>query len=208
MADPASSRRGRPRDPEIEEAILAAARAQLLDRGYAALSLSEVAAAAGTNRPSLYRRWKSKDELVEAALRDGYERQLASLPALELDEMSGRGGFESLICRIDPRRVDDRALTLFGGVLAESGRQPDVLDAMTRYGVGPRADDFREGIRVLQDQKKLRPEIDVETLLRTCLGVYLSDVLVDETTSRFELAHRLANLLWPVVAPEGSGVGE
>ncbi|MFD4957757.1 TetR/AcrR family transcriptional regulator [Microbacterium sp. NPDC058389] len=194
-------RAGRPRDPEIEEAILDATRSQLLDHGYAALSLTDIAAAAGTSRPAVYRRWRGKDELVHAALRDGYDKQRATLAPLELDEMSGRGGFESLICRLDPRRIDPRALSLFGGVLAESDRQPELLEAMSMYGVGPRVDDFRDGIRVLQEQEKLRAEIDVETLLRTCLGAYLSDVLVGETVSRFELASKVATLLWPLVAP-------
>ena len=197
----ATPRAGRPRSPEIEEAILDAARAQLLDRGYAALSLSDVATAAGTSRPALYRRWKSKDELVEAALRDGYDRQHATLDPLNLDEMTGRGAFESLICRIDPRRVDNRALALYGGVLAESERQPEILEAMQKYGVGPRADDFRDGIVTLQKQGKLRAAIDVESLVRACLGVYLGDALIGETASRFNLAHEVASLLWPTVAP-------
>src|SRR5688500_7351430 len=38
--------------------------------GYAKLSTNRVAAAAGTGKAALYRRWRNKDELVRDALRD------------------------------------------------------------------------------------------------------------------------------------------
>lgn len=59
---------GRPRDPAIDEAVLATAVRHLARYGYAGLSLAAVATEAGTTRPALYRRWAGKEELVVAAL--------------------------------------------------------------------------------------------------------------------------------------------
>lgn len=59
---------GRPRDPDIDAAVLAAARRQLATHGYDAMSLVAVAEEAGTTRQALYRRWPTKADLATAAI--------------------------------------------------------------------------------------------------------------------------------------------
>jgi AcrR family transcriptional regulator len=63
-------RQGRPPggSEPIVRSILEATLRQLGDRGFAALSVGEVAQAAGVNKTSIYRRWKHKSGLVVAAL--------------------------------------------------------------------------------------------------------------------------------------------
>jgi AcrR family transcriptional regulator len=53
-----SAQPGRPRDPQIDAAILGAALDALDDVGYAGLTLEDVARRAGTTKPALYRRWR------------------------------------------------------------------------------------------------------------------------------------------------------
>lgn len=64
----ADHRTGRPRDPEIDAAVLAAARRHLAAHGYDAMSVVAVAEEAGTTRQALYRRWPSKADLATAAI--------------------------------------------------------------------------------------------------------------------------------------------
>ena len=59
---------GRPRDPRIDSAILAATAELLVQIGYANLSLAAVAERAGTTKSALYRRWSSKAALVHEAV--------------------------------------------------------------------------------------------------------------------------------------------
>lgn len=70
-ADPSTldkvSGAGRPRDPRIDAAILAATAELLVNIGYSNLSLAAVAERAGTTKSALYRRWSSKAELVHEA---------------------------------------------------------------------------------------------------------------------------------------------
>jgi len=61
-------RTGSRRDPAIDEAVLAATRALLVQRGYAATSIDLIATTAGVSRPAVYRRWQSKAHLVHAAM--------------------------------------------------------------------------------------------------------------------------------------------
>jgi len=61
-------RRGRPRDPAADRAILEAARAVLARRGFTGTSMDEIARTAGVGKDTLYRRWKSKELLVQHVL--------------------------------------------------------------------------------------------------------------------------------------------
>ena len=61
-------RTGSRRDPAIDDAVLAATRALLVERGYAATSIDLIASTAGVSRPAVYRRWQSNAHLVHAAM--------------------------------------------------------------------------------------------------------------------------------------------
>lgn len=65
---PARSTPGRPRDGRIDAAIIAATRELILETGYPALSLSAIAARAGTTTAAIYRRWSGKAQLVHEAV--------------------------------------------------------------------------------------------------------------------------------------------
>lgn len=66
----------RRRGPVLERAILDAALEQLSTVGWGGLTMEGVAAGAQTGKAAVYRRWPSKEDLVEDALR-------AALPSLE-----------------------------------------------------------------------------------------------------------------------------
>lgn len=59
---------GRPRTPGVDQRILDAALAQLIQGGYATLRIDDVAAEAGVAKTTLYRRWTSKEALVADAV--------------------------------------------------------------------------------------------------------------------------------------------
>jgi AcrR family transcriptional regulator len=62
------ARAGRPRNREIDDAVLKATIAVLGDSGYGGLTLEAVARRAGTTKPAIYRRWSSRQRLVLDAL--------------------------------------------------------------------------------------------------------------------------------------------
>src|SRR5215469_8152773 len=67
MAEP-GPRRGRPRDPAVDEAVLAAAMELLADAGFARLTMEQVAARAGVGKASVYLRWPNKVTLLAEAI--------------------------------------------------------------------------------------------------------------------------------------------
>lgn len=56
--------RGRPRSERVDGAVAAAVRDLLDETGYQALSIEKVAARAGVGKAGIYRRWRSKAEMV------------------------------------------------------------------------------------------------------------------------------------------------
>jgi AcrR family transcriptional regulator len=69
MAEVDHRRGPRRRGMALETAILEAALAELSERGYAELSLERVASRAGTGNASVYRRWRTRAELVVDTMR-------------------------------------------------------------------------------------------------------------------------------------------
>jgi AcrR family transcriptional regulator len=70
---------GRPRDPELEKRLLAAAWSLLTRSGYDALTLTKVAAEADAHRTDVYRRWPNKARLVTDVLAE----HLPPIPAFD-----------------------------------------------------------------------------------------------------------------------------
>src|SRR3954468_17445690 len=88
--DGAASRPGgRPRDPALDEAIILATRARLVRDRYSRMTLGDIAADAGVSRPTLYRRWSTKLELVADALDYGFRKQ-RDLFDIDLSRLSPR----------------------------------------------------------------------------------------------------------------------
>ena len=81
------SRGGRPRDPSRDGVIRAAILRLLADVGYGALTMDAVAAEAGVGKATIYRRWRTKEELVVDTVADLTAEQATSpdTGALETD---------------------------------------------------------------------------------------------------------------------------
>jgi AcrR family transcriptional regulator len=100
---------GRRRGAELEDAILDAAWAELVERGYPRLTLEGVARRAATSRPVLYRRWPSRTALATAAL----ARHIARNPVVVPDLGSVRDEICLLLRQLSDRARPDMIRLLF-----------------------------------------------------------------------------------------------
>lgn len=195
---------GRPRDPRIEDAMLEAARALLVEQGFGGLSLSGVAARAGSNRPALYRRWHSKLALVVDALKFGYRRERALVAEQAVRADSPRARFAQALAALDPRVVNPHAYVLQGDVLAESERNPLLLAALQEHAVEPRCADFAAELRVLQEEGSIRADVDVQLLATLCFGGFFGAILRHGSDGADDFAPRITPVLWAMLAVEGA----
>ncbi len=69
-------KRGRPRDPEADGRILAAASSLILLHGFDSMTVDEVASSAGVGKATVYRRWARKEDLAVAAMERLYRDEM------------------------------------------------------------------------------------------------------------------------------------
>lgn len=60
--------RGRPRSKDLDAAIMGAALELFIEHGIAGMSIAQVARRAGVGKPTVYRRWSGKEQLIADAI--------------------------------------------------------------------------------------------------------------------------------------------
>lgn len=194
---------GRPRDPLIEEAIIESTRKLLATKGYSSMTIGDIVADAGVTRPTLYRRWPNKYELVVEALQYGLRKQREAYPPLNLDDLTPREAMVEAVRRLDPRFHNPRAMTLHGNFMAEAEREPGLLAQMREQGNQPRCQELAEVLIELQRRGAVREDVDVDMIVSLCFGSYFADFNRYGREVPADFAERVVATLWPVVAGEG-----
>lgn len=202
-----STRAGRPRDPAIEEAIIESTRMLLATKGYSAMTIGDIVADAGVTRPTLYRRWPNKYELVVEALQHGLRKQREAYPPLDLDDLSPREAMVEAVRRLDPRFHNRRAMTLHGNFMAEAEREPGLLAQMREQGNQPRCQELADVLVELQRRGAVRDDVDVDTIVSLCFGSYFADFNRYGRDVPADFAERVVATLWPTVANEVGPAG-
>ena len=158
MATPsAPATRQRRRGPELEAALLDAAWDELVEVGYARLTMESVASRARTGVAVLYRRWGNKDELVLAALEHYRRCHPVDLP----DTGTLRGDLIAALTGMGEARAPFYAITAataFSGLLAGTGLTP----AQARDRI--LGDQALARVRSIYQRAHDRGEIDLERI--------------------------------------------
>jgi AcrR family transcriptional regulator len=118
---------GRPRDPEVDAAILGAAMDLLAEAGYARLTMDQVAARARVGKASVYLRWPNKVALVAEAI----QRRAAVVP--EIPD-TGRLRSDMLVFLRDLLRRKSAAEPAVAAVSGEIASNPELRKAW-RHGL-------------------------------------------------------------------------
>jgi AcrR family transcriptional regulator len=189
-------RPGRPREARADRAILSAALGLMAERGVPELRMDDVAARAGVGKAAIYRRYRSKDELVAAAV-----AALVSEIAVP-DTGSTRGDLLALM---------RDAVEVYSDSVA-AGAMPSLVEAMSRSPELARAvrDDFLEGRRaalreVLErgvERCDLRADLDVELALDVLGGPLFYRLLVTGGPIDERLATGVVDLILQGFAPD------
>jgi AcrR family transcriptional regulator len=186
---------GRPRDERADRAILSAALELMATDGVYELRMDDVAARAGVGKATIYRRYRSKEELVGAAV----------------------GTFVSEIEIPDTGSTREDLLTLMRAAVRvysrdlEAGLMPGLVNAMRR---DPElAQSVREGflasrrgtLTVVLDRAvargDLRPDLDVELALDVLGGPLFYRLLITGGRIDDALAEGVADLILRGFAP-------
>jgi AcrR family transcriptional regulator len=188
---------GRPRDPAIDEAIILATRARLVQDGYSRMTIGDIAADAGVSRPSLYRRWESKFDLVTDALDYGFRKQ-RDLYGLDIDRLEPRAALVEAVRRLDPAYFNPDAMVLMGNFAGEAIRTPELLGLLRKHAVEPRVALVERVLSRLQERGAVSADIDRHTIATMCFGSYFAAFYRGRSKKRIPAA--VVNVLWPAIA--------
>ena len=190
------SRPGRPRDPEVDRAILQATLRVLTDRGYAGTSIEQVAAAAGVGKTAIYRRYASKPELIAAAL-GSLQDTGAPLP----DTGSARRDMAEMLVQYHAAFARGPAFSMLGALLVEERRNPELFELFRERLMRPRRNDAMKLLRRGVARGEIRPDADLESAVYAMVGSILARHILGAPESREQIEKTVATI-WRGLASE------
>ncbi|MGC4932105.1 TetR/AcrR family transcriptional regulator [Gordonia sp. DT30] len=121
------NRRGRPRDPVTERAILDAAFELVVQQGFSSVTMAAIIDRAGTSSATVYRRWPTKLDLVAAAIAS--RRSVVD----DVDTGGLESDIESFLHRLAERmclRPEDLGDALINDLRGEPGLTAAIAETM------------------------------------------------------------------------------
>ncbi|MEU6714519.1 TetR/AcrR family transcriptional regulator [Nonomuraea sp. NPDC046802] len=156
---------GHPRSEDVDQAILDATLDLLIDSGIPGVSIEKVAHRAGVSRPTVYRRYPNRTELLLAAI-------AASRPIADTDlpEPTDVKQMLSWWARSLAGDTDTRQRQLLRRMTTSLHDFPDLREAYTKASIEPRT----RWIRAVLEQERARGHFPADTDL-TVVQRILSD---------------------------------
>jgi AcrR family transcriptional regulator len=156
---------GRPRNGANDVAILDATEQLLGRRGYEAMTLEQVAAAAGVSKPTIYKRYPSKRKLVAAMI----DRLRPPLPVASSGDVR-----RDLVELVEMQRewVDRHGLRIVAAVLLEQDDHPELMDRFRQRVVQPTRDVYAAVLKAGIARGELPPAADSAEVIDSLIGAY------------------------------------
>lgn len=175
-------RTGRPRSPRADRVILEATLSQLAEAGLGGLSIDGVAARAGVGKGTIYRRWKTKSDLVVAAMKVLVEE---AIPAPDTGDT--RRDLELLVRRAIRTIAGAHGGRILAHLAFEGRGDPRLEEALRGFWTARRARTFQVLARGVE-RGELPPDLDPGVTVDLLYGPVYSRLLaadpLDERLAR------------------------
>jgi AcrR family transcriptional regulator len=137
----------------------------LARRGYEAMTVERVAAAAGVSKPTIYLRYRSKRELVTAMI----DRLRPPLPDGSTDSAA-----RDLVALLEMQQqwVEAHGLRIVAAVLLEQDDHPELMERFQHRVVQPTRLAFREVLKAGVARGELPAEADSAEIVDALIGAY------------------------------------
>lgn len=192
---PEQKRPGRPRDPEVEDAIIRATQRALAVDGYARMSVDAIAAAAKVTKPTIYRRWPTKADLATAAIAALQTRYPpASTGDVRTDILAHLRHFREGLAR-------PQGMAMIGTLLTEETHTPELMKLFRERIVATRRNWVRGILEEARDRGDLRAELDIDATATMLLGAYYAAYLEHGAFSA-DWDERFLAAIWSAIISE------
>ncbi|MFT4050045.1 MAG: TetR/AcrR family transcriptional regulator [Solirubrobacterales bacterium] len=185
--------RGRPRDPKIDDRILETALDQLAADGYAGMTIDGVARAAGVSKATIYRRWTDKNDLVTAAI--------TCSKAPDAEDLTGntRERLVALLQATRERMIDGPGMIVQRQVLAEAGRNPELVELHRERTIGPRIAILHKVLQEGVEAGEVRPDLDLDLTCDLLVGSWMARWARGEKFAP-DWSRQVVATIWPALS--------
>ncbi|MFJ7216511.1 TetR/AcrR family transcriptional regulator [Amycolatopsis sp. NPDC098790] len=185
--------------PEVTQAITDAVLHELAEQGYGRLSMEAVAKRAGVGKSALYRRWKSKDEMVAAVV-----TEFSVSRAVLEDTGSLRGDLRATLQAV----LDWLTHPLFSRILpdlvAEDARNPDRGRATRENIGGPRREVAEVMLRRAIERGELPADLDLEMAMDVLAAPIYWRLVVRQAPAEPDYLDRLVEFALRALGAQGA----
>jgi AcrR family transcriptional regulator len=185
---------GRPRQAATDRKILDATRELLVEGGVRALAVEGVAARSGVAKTTIYRRYRSKNELALAVLID-MVRTVASIPDL--------GDTKAELTRFVRATLKVLAESLMGrimqGLVSDLAVDAELAAAFRDRVVALRMSEVRRIIQRGQQRGDVRADADVDLVHDMLFGPVYYRLLLSGAPLERGLAGAIVNAIYPTL---------
>lgn len=182
-------RRGRPRDRQADDAILAATRELLAEVGFERLTVTDVATRAGVGRPTVYRRYPSKEALIAASV----EALRSDEPAPDTGSLCGDIR-EELLPRA-PALGEPLVLQFLAMLLVSNANRSEFAETYWREAVAQRRDAFSEVFERAKARGELPGQLEVDLAIDVVAGAVLYQLIRPDPVRDEPLEQRVERLI-------------
>ncbi len=194
--DSISQQRGRPRYPQVDTAILQATLRLLATKGYARMTMDDIAAEAGIGKPTIYLPYKGKIAVATAAL--------ASLEVQKAPNILTRSDSKNdLVAQL--RLYQDimaelaTCMQMTATLLAEEHHTPQLLALFRQQVITPRRQLIRHVLEQGVQLGHIRADLHLDMTVELLLGAYYAHYLIGEPFPA-SWAQQVVATIWPTIA--------
>jgi AcrR family transcriptional regulator len=188
-------RLGRPRDVTIDERVVDATRALLVERGFEATTVQAIAERAGVHASAIYRRWPTRTKIIEHVVFPGF----ASMSVEPTGDL-----------RRDLRRFIRAYITTLGAPAAVAAIPGLLATYQTTGGAGSAEEwlpvsarpQFVDIVRAAPADA-IDPEVDVHDVFDVLLGAVIARTLIPTVVRRNRPVERLVDQTLRLLQPTG-----
>lgn len=184
---PPVHRMGPQRNPQIDQAVLAATRELLVERGYQGTTVDAIAARAGVGRPTVYRRWRSKAHIVHDAIYPSVEADLPDAPIADQLRVLVHGAYALFGSEVARAGIP--------GLMAETHSDPELRERLVTEQLDPFTTALEQLLSRARADGLVRPDIDVDSVVDLIAGAAIFALGIRGADDQVERATQMGALL-------------
>jgi AcrR family transcriptional regulator len=179
--------RGRPRDPDTDDRITAAAAELMLQRGFDRTTVDDVAALAGVGKATVYRRWPTKEDLAVAAMETLFSAEMpeSDTGSIQRDLLQG---YRAVLAFVNTAE----GAAFIRTSVVESVRDERIA-ALHRASTERREAISRATFERAIARGEVRADIDIDTAVQWLGGLLVARAITQRPMPRVEDAETLVD---------------